>query len=248
MLIFISLGSTFPDEEETYEIVFKIISLFYFVFSLPVFFLIGRTDELKVSNKSIQKIRGNWSEHNPFILFLAAIFFTSEGAITVIYFASIYSKEVLGFTIFDTALWLGFGQIVGIFSTIGLAALANRTDELKVLILCSIIWILALILITLTTSKTLYYAVAFLVGLVIGSIPSIARGYVGKIIPIENRAEAYGLTSTVTRFAAIFGPLSYILVAGLYGQLYAILAPVPFFIIGIFILIFIHRSESKDFS
>lgn len=245
LIIFISLGGAFPEKSETYKLVFKIVSLFYFIFSLPILFLIGRSNRSEINSKIPHKIRKNWSKHKSFLLFLAAMFFMSEGAITVMYFASIYSKNVLGFTIYDTALWLGFGQVIGVFATIGLAVLANRTNEIKILILCSIIWVMALILMTLVTSKTLYYAVAFLVGIVIGSIPSIARGHVGKIVPTENRAEAYGLTSTVTRFAAIFGPLSYILASSTFGERYAMLAPVPFFITGILTLIFIQRLEFK---
>ena len=245
-IVFISLGNAFPEKPETYKLAFKIVSIFYLMFSVPVFLLIREPSSQKTKTKPFLKIRQNYKAHKPFLLFLTAMFFISEGAITVIYFASIYSKEVLGFTIYDTASWLGFGQIIGIFSTVGFAILANRTNEIKVLMLCSMIWILALVLITCVTSKILYYGVAFLVGLVIGSIPSISRGYIGKIIPLENRGEAYGMTSTVTRFAALFGPLSYILTSSIFGERYAILAPVPFFIIGILVLVIIQRLGTQS--
>jgi UMF1 family MFS transporter len=118
--------------------------------------------------------------------------------------------------------------------------LAEKVGEIKLLILCSILWIVISILIFFSRDYVSFRIVAYLTGIVIGSTPAIARGFFGKIIPVEKRAEFFGFNTFAGRIATLIGPLIFGIVSSLWNMRIAVLTVIPFFIVGAILLVYLN--------
>ena len=115
------------------------------------------------------------------------------------------------------------------------------------LVVCTGLWIMLAISIFFATSYWFFMVISGFTGLVIGSTPAIARGYLGKRIPVQKRAEFFGFNTFVGRIAALFGPLIFGVVSSTaVGMRGAVLSIVPFFLVGFVFLVLLLRKESYE--
>ena len=91
-------------------------------------------------------------------------------------------------------------------------------------------------------SKGLGFAVA----IVLGGSQALSRSLFSSMIPKQRSAEFFGLYAISSKFASIFGPLTFALLITLTGSnRIAILALALFFIIGIVLLIGVDVEKGR---
>ena len=56
------------------------------------------------------------------------------------------------------------------------------------------------------SSKSEFYLLAVLIGLVQGGIQALSRSYYSRLIPIQKSAQYFGLYNLIGKFATILGP------------------------------------------
>jgi len=178
-------------------------------------------------------------------LFLLAMYFLMDGLTTMVYFVALFAKEALGFNTGQIVLLLLLVQGVGILATAIISWIAEKVGEIRVLIACSGLWIVISILIYLSRSYESFVIIAALTGLVIGSTPAIARGFLGKSVPKERRAELFGFNTFAGRIATLLGPLIYSIASVFLGMRTAIFTVLPFFIVGGIILLYLKANLKK---
>lgn len=95
------------------------------------------------------------------------------------------------------------------------------------------IWVVALLLLTLSTAPWVPIAIALLLGLVVGSTQTLCRGVYAQLIPKAPSGEIFGFHALVSKVSATLGLLTYGLISSATGnQRLAMLAMVLFFIGG----------------
>lgn len=239
------MGKKLPTELSDYRILFIVTGLYFFVCSLSPYFSLPKDETSQIAPKGLSAFRTvretlrSWRNMKHIFVFLLAMYFIMDGLTTVVYFVSLYTKVSLGFSIEQIVMLLLIVQGVGIFATAIVSQLAEKFGEIRVLILCSIIWIIIILLIFFKGDYNSFLYISALTGIVIGSTPAIARGLLGKIIPTEKRAEFFGFNTFASRIATLIGPLIYGIAASIWNMKVALFTVIPFFIIGAILLVYL---------
>jgi MFS transporter, UMF1 family len=170
--------------------------------------------------------------------FLVCVVFYQAGIQTVIVLAAVYAQEVMGFTTKDTLMLI---LVVNITAAVGAFAFGHVQDRLghvPTLVLTLVGWLVAVVLAWLAEGPTLFWIVANIVGLCLGSSQSAGRALVGYLSPPARTAEFFGLWGMAVKLSAILGPLTYGLVTWVThgNHRFAMLVTGIFFVIGAAIL------------
>jgi UMF1 family MFS transporter len=114
----------------------------------------------------------------------------------------------------------------------------DRIGHVKTLVITLVGWLIAVVLAWTAVSVAMFWVVANLVGVCLGSSQSAGRALVGYLSPPARTAEFFGLWGLAVKLSAILGPMTYGIVtwATLGNHRFAMLVTGVFFVIGIGIL------------
>jgi len=251
LIAWLLMGMQLPGDLSDYRTLFLVTGFFFFVFSIWPYLSLPRdsaTSPMKAglsAFRTVLQTLHSWRNMKHIFVFLFAMYFLMDGLTTMIYFVSLFAKVNLGFTIEQIVVLLLIVQCIGIPATAMMGWLAEKFGEIRFLILCSILWIVISFLIFFSSDYASFRIVAYLTGIVIGSTPAIARGFLGKIIPIEKRAEFFGFNTLAGRIATLIGPLVFGIATSLWNMRIAILTVVPFFVVGTILLIYLNVNFKR---
>lgn len=252
-IAYLMLGSRLPSVLQDYTVFFVTTAVFFLLCSLwpykalPKDSLAGTPGTRAEKNPfaRIRKTLDSWRELKHVFVFLVATYFIMDGVNTVVYFIALYAEIALGFSFGQIVVMILFVQIVGIFGTGIVCWIAEKIGEIKMLILCSLAWVAIITMIFFSRDYATFWWISALTGLVVGSTPAIARGFLGKIIPPERRAEIFGLNTFAGRIAVLVGPLLFGVFSTIIGMKTALLTLIPFFLIGAVLLFFV-KTPNKN--
>ena len=110
---------------------------------------------------------------------------------------------------------------------------------MRTLVLTLIGWLVAVVLAWVAEGATLFWIVANLVGICLGSTQSAGRALVGYLSPPARTAEFFGLWGLAVKLSSILGPVTYGVVTWVTGgdHRFAMLVTGVFFLIGIAVLV-----------
>ncbi len=125
--------------------------------------------------------------------------------------------------------------------------IADRAGALKTLKIILIGWLIALPLLALAPTFTLFAILTVPVGLLIGSLFAVSRAYLSMLLPKEDMAFGFSFYTLAERFATFIGPLVWgmiIVLGGASGFSYriAILAMAVFVLAGLLVLLHFRRN------
>lgn len=189
------------------RISFVLVGLWWLGFSqitfrrLPADVPVATTENLFLRGWS--ELRSVWNviKHDPQVIrYLASYFFYIAGVHTVIYLASLFAGQELGFKDFELIITILLLQIVAIPGAFAFARLSKMKGNKFSLIVQLVIWILICIGAYLTTEKWHFFAIAALVGLVLGGIQSLSRSTYAKLLE--------GRTTDLTSYFSFYDVLS----------------------------------------
>jgi MFS transporter, UMF1 family len=170
--------------------------------------------------------------------FLVCVVFYQAGIQTVIIVAAVYAQEVMGFTTRDTLMLILVVNITAAIGAFAFGYLQDRLGHVRTLVLTLTGWLAAVVLAWLAEGAGLFWVVANIVGLCLGSSQSAGRALVGYLSPPARTAEFFGLWGLAVKLSAILGPVTYGLVTWVThgNHRFAMLATGIFFVIGLVIL------------
>lgn len=180
--------------------------------------------------------------------FLGAFFFISMGVQTIVYMAGIYAKTELGFEAGELITIILLIQIVAAGGAFAFSRLSERIGNIKTMLIQTGIWVFICLLAFLVTKDTanLFYVVAFLVGLVLGGVQSLARATYSKLLPeTDDHASFFSFYEITEKVGITLGTLGFGLVTDLIELRYAPLLLMVFFIIALPILNSIKKVSDK---
>jgi len=181
--------------------------------------------------------------------YLAAFFFFSMGVQTVMYMAASFGSKELnlpGPKLIMTVLIINAVAIVGAYF---FAWYSKKKTNKASLLFMLIIWVGICIYAYFVYTAFQFYILAFVVGLVMGGIQSLARSTYSKLIPQQthDHASFFSFYDVTEKIAVVIGTLSYGLIEELTGSMRnSTIALGLFFLIGIIILSFAKLNDMTN--
>ena len=225
-----------------FDLLWLFVAVWWLLFSLPAFAVLpeakGTGESIRVAAmKGITDFRRIFREvmaERELRRFLISFFFYIDGVLTVIWFAAIFASETLQFDQRETIVLF---LVVQLSALAGSFAMAKPTDVLgpkKIIMAMLVLWSGVAIAAYFVTSKSVFFGVAVVAGIGLGSIQAASRSFMSALIPDGKEAEMFGFYAFCGKSSSIIGPIVFGTVSRVTGgnQRLAVVAIAAFFIVG----------------
>jgi MFS transporter, UMF1 family len=185
----------------------------------------------------IAKVKQNTNIKN----YLIAFFLYSAGVQTVIYLATIFAEKELHLEAGELIITVLIIQLIAIVGAMLFAKVSKVVGNKKALIYQIIIWIFICILAYFTKSKTTFYVISGMVGMVLGGIQALSRATYSKLIEgNDSKADVtsyFSLSDVLYKLSIVGGTFLFGLVNDLTGNMrYSVLVLTLLFISSLFFI------------
>ena len=194
---------------------FFMVAVWWAFFSVPLLRNVKEQDSERENPRFFQTLKQSFNEvyqtlsevrkYKNVAIFLLAYWFYMDGIDTIVRMATAYGTDIgLEASSMITALILT--QFVGFPSTLIFGYFADRLGFKKILTIGILIYILISIFASRITTAAEFYAMAIVVGLVMGGVQAVSRAYFSSIIPKDKEAQFFGFYNLVGKSAVVAGP------------------------------------------
>ena len=240
----------FENEIQAILISFLTVSIWWFIFTIPLFLNVQekkpsiKTNQLISSSfKELANTISNISKYKNITIFLIAYWLYIDGVDTITRMSVAYGSDI-GLEASSMITALIVVQFIAFPSAIIYGYLAERYGQFLFLS----IGIIAYILITINSyfmeTARDFYTLAVAIGLVQGGVQSVSRAIFSKMVPPDKVAEFFGFYNFVGKSAVVFGPALVGWVAYLTSEpkngIFSLLA---LFIPGLIVLLLVPKSK-----
>lgn len=185
------------------------------------------------------KVWNSLAHHPSLRRYLFSYFFFNMGVQTVMYLAATFGSKELKLESGKLILTVLIIQFVGAIGAHLFARVSRTLGNKRTLMIMIGIWIGVCGLAYLITHEYHFYAVATLVGLVMGGIQSLSRATYAKLIPANSidHASYFSFFDVTFNLSIVIGTFSYGLIEQLTGSMRnSAIALAVFFVIGMVLL------------
>ena len=194
---------------------FFMVAVWWAFFSVPLLRNVKEQDSERENPRFFHALKQSFNEvyqtlsevrkYKNVAIFLLAYWFYMDGIDTIVRMATAYGTDIgLEASSMITALILT--QFVGFPSTLIFGYFADRLGFKKILTIGILIYILISIFASRITTAAEFYAMAIVVGLVMGGVQAVSRAYFSSIIPKDKEAQFFGFYNLVGKSAVVAGP------------------------------------------
>ncbi len=137
-------------------------------------------------------------------------------------------------------------QLVAIAGANLMSKLSATYGNVRVLVFVVLIWIAVCFAAYFVTNATQFYAIAAVVGLVMGGVQSLSRSTYSKFLPqnVTDTASFFSFYDVTEKLAIVAGMFSFAFIEDITGNMRnSIMALGVFFVIGLLMLINLRRAE-----
>src|SRR5258706_7662997 len=181
--------------------------------------------------------------------YLIAFFFYNMGVQTVMLAATLYGKSELQIPTPKLIIAILIIQLIAIPGAYTISKLSAKIGNLKALMVCVLFWVGICIAGYLIPTKGIYefYALATMVGFVMGGIQSLSRSTYAKLMPeTRDTASFFSFYDVTEKIAIVIGMFSFGFINELTGsQRSSVLALMVYFIIGLLLLFYARSAQKK---
>jgi UMF1 family MFS transporter len=201
------------DAGEAVKISFLSVSVWWAVFSIPVFLFvkepahISGESTLNMISAGLVELKNTFHEirHLKVIfLFLIAYWLYIDGVDTIIRMAIDYGMSI-GFEFKDLIVALLITQFIGFPSSLGFGYLGEKIGTKRAIFIAIGVYLSVSIWGAFMQNVHEFYILAAVVGLVQGGIQALSRSFYAKIIPVDKSAEYFGFYNMIGKFSVIIG-------------------------------------------
>ncbi|MXV16188.1 MFS transporter [Hufsiella ginkgonis] len=208
----------------------------------------------KVIHSGFQELAKVWKQISGMAVlkrFLLAFFFYAMGVQTIMLVAAAFGAKVLHLpqdSLIKTVLVI---QLVAILGAYFMSRFALKYGNIRVLICVVVVWMGACVGAYYTTTANQFYALAVVVGLIMGGIQSLSRSTYSKFLP-ENTPDTtsfFSFYDVTEKIAIVIGLFTFGYMESVTDNMRnSALALVIFFLIGLVILVsMLKMKERKDY-
>lgn len=234
------------DQAEHVRASFLLVSVWYLVFSLPLFLFTPDTpasglrlgaaarDGLGQLRDSLRHLR----DYGHILRFLVARMLYTDGLATVFAFGGVYAAGT--FAMNQTQV-MQFGIALNVTAGLGALAFAWVDDRIggRNTVLLSLSGLgLSALAILLVQDKTWFWIGGMVLGIFVGPVQAASRSYLARVAPAHLRTEMFGLFAFSGKATAFAGPLLVGWVTGLTGsQRWGMSTVLLFFLAGFLLML-----------
>ena len=210
----LGLVMVLPFATERIELVWPTVAVFFLVFSLPAFFVLPRDQpgEMTISAAA----RWGFTNFKTIVAevwrlkelrnFLFAFFFYIDAVLTIIVYAGVVAEETFGFTQQATIVLFLIVQFSALIGAFALAGPTDRYGPKKVLNGVILLWIVTGVTAYFITDPTLFYVLAVVAGIGLGSAQAASRAFMSSLIPAGRESEMFGFYALCGKTSSFVGP------------------------------------------
>lgn len=172
--------------------------------------------------------------------FLLAFFFYSMGVQTIMLVAAGFGEKILRLGTSKLIAIILVIQIVAILGALIMSYFSKRIGNIKVIILVLFIWISVCVAAYFIQNEFQFYALAAVVGLIMGGIQSVSRSTYSKFLPegTPDTASFFSFYDVTEKIAIVVGLFSFAYIEELTGSMRnSAISLTGFFITGLLVLI-----------
>ncbi|MDH5660328.1 MAG: MFS transporter, partial [Gammaproteobacteria bacterium] len=205
----------FANSAEAVKFSFLTVSVWWFIFSLPLFF---NVPEIKTANnvklnqavfngfKQLKNTFNDIKKLRMVFIFLCAYWLYIDGVDTIVRMAVDYGMS-LGFDSGNLITALLITQFVGFPAAIGFGYLAHYIGAKRGILIGIAVYLFVTVWATQIEVVSEFYMLAIIIGLVQGGVQALSRSFYARIIPENCAAEFFGFYNMLGKFAAVLGPI-----------------------------------------
>jgi len=171
--------------------------------------------------------------------FVLAFFFYNAGVQAVMYLASLFGAKELKMEAGMLILTVLIIQLVAIGGAYLFANISERKGNVYALVAMNIIWIVVCIAAFFVENNMQFFALAFVVGLIMGGIQALSRATFSKLIPAQTKDHAsfFSFYDVTFNVSIVMGTMAYGTIEYLMGSMrFSALGLGLLFIVGLFLL------------
>lgn len=239
-----------PLAADRIELVWPLVSIFFLVFALPAFLVLPKDQptEMTVAQAarwgvtSFREIVTEVWELTELRNFLLAFFFYIDGVLTVIVMAGVVATETFGFDQQGTIVLFLIVQLSALVGAFALATPTDRYGPKRVLNGVLALWVFVGVAAYFIQNQTLFYGMAILAGLGLGSVQAASRTFLSLLVPggqgSGQAARIFGFYALCGKASSVIGPMlfGYVTVWAGGNQRPAFLALTGLFLVGLVLL------------
>lgn len=245
-----------PDAGAGVRLSFISVGLCWILFSIPLFRDVAEPLVKKSSKPPLWKIVFQASfqlwktfaklkKYPEVFMFLLAFWAYSDGIGTIMNMATIYGREV-GIGANDLIVAILVVQFVGVPCSFAFGPITDKLGPKKALMITLAVYTGISIVGYFMTTALHFWILAVGVASVQGASQAISRSVFAQMVPLEHTGEFFGLFSISSKFAGLFGPLIFgILAERTGGSRLSVLFIVLLFIVGMILLSRVDIEKGK---
>jgi len=180
--------------------------------------------------------------------FLLSFLFFSAGVNTIIYVASIFASEEIGFDQTELIVLILILQMVAVVGAIFFAHISKLKGNKFALIVQIIIWMAICLVAYFTTSKMAFYILVGFVGMVLGGIQALARSSYTKLLEddVDDLTSYYSFFDVLFKISIVGGTFLYGMVHHITDDMRnSMLSLAILFLIGLIVLMGVSFNKEK---
>jgi UMF1 family MFS transporter len=180
--------------------------------------------------------------------FLAAFFFYSMGFQTIMYLASFFGAQELKLPESNLIVIMLIIQLIAVGGAYLFVWLSKKAGNIITLASAIVVCIGVCIVAYYTTTSTPFYAIAVIIGIVMGGIQSLSRATYSKLLPpASDHASYFSFYELTEKVGIVIGTATYAVITDITGSMRnSIFALIVFFTVGLIFLINISRKPQKQ--
>ncbi|MBU0717928.1 MAG: MFS transporter [Planctomycetes bacterium] len=202
--------------EQAVRVSFVCVGVWWAVFSIPLLLLVREPQggtapspafgiAIRESFITLSRTLRDLRRQRTIGLFLIAYWLYIDGVDTIIRMAVDYGMSI-GFESKDLIAALLLTQFIGFPAAVGFGFLGNRIGTRRAILSAIAVYLGVCLWGAGMRSRSEFYVLAAVIGLVQGGIQALSRSFFAKLIPPEKSAEYFGLYNMLGKFAVVLGP------------------------------------------
>jgi len=228
-----------------FPLVWLLVAVFFLVFAAPLLLQGSAAPEAGApleaaarsgAKRTLDTLAGLWRRPRS-RRFLLAFLLYQDGVNTVIVFSSLFAATTLGFGNRELVLLYMLVQVTALAGSFLAAPQIDRRGPARVIRLALLLWIVVAGTACFTETKGVFWGLASVAGLGLGTVQAASRAFFTTFIPRGEESGHFGVYALVGKSSAVLGPFVFGQVSHLSGsQRPALLAVALFFLAGLLLL------------
>lgn len=205
------------------------------------------SNSLKSGYQELGKVWKQLKAVNVLHRFLYAFFFYSVGVQTIMLVATAFGAKVLKMETSELIATILIIQLVAIAGANLMSLLAKKIGNIKVLMMVVSVWVGVCIVAYFIQSKYQFFALAGLVGLIMGGIQSLSRSTYSKLLPenTHDTASFFSFYDVTEKVGIVIGLATFAFIEEHSNIRNSALTLTLFFIVGFVMLIVVLKTKPQ---